>query len=132
MRETGMAPVDVMGTPLKAKGGEVACAITGAKIDGGILRLSKGQSHRLSFRLADGNIPGLTFVPENEDPFCSYVDDCPDEGDQVPQFPTVNVTDKGRTLTVVANPGTEDMLHYALRLTNGRRTLTFDPIIINE
>lgn len=124
--------VDVRITPLKAKGKELACAIDGPNVVGGVLELSKGQAHKLVFQLEPGRIPNLKFVPVAEEPFCSKVADCPKKGDQVAQFRQVSLSNGDTTLTVEAEQGTEDVLHYALRITDGDREFICDPIIIND
>jgi hypothetical protein len=61
-------------------------------------------------------------------------DDCPKKGDNIDQFPNPpTVSPDRQTLTVVADPGTESIVHYALRFKDDNdRTLTWDPIIINN
>jgi hypothetical protein len=128
-----MLSVDMQVTPLKKHGKEIACAITGSVVDGGVIELGSDNAHTITFHLADGKVPGLQFVSETDNyPFSSLAEDCPKKGDQAGQFTSVAVTDKGRTLTVTADRGTDPIVHYALRFTDGDKTFKWDPIIINN
>jgi hypothetical protein len=129
---TGRTHVDVTVTPLKARGRDLACAISGPRVKGGVLQLSRGQAHDLAFQLDTENMPDLQFLRPDENPFCSKVDGCPDSNDQVAQFESITLSRDGKTLRVQSEPGTEEVLHYALRMTDGRREYICDPIIIND
>ena len=122
--------VDVTVTPLKRKGNELYCAIEGPHVKGGVLELDKASKHTLTFELAPGT--GLKFVDPQDKPFCSDANNCPGKNDQDPQFSGIAVSNGGQTLTVNADAGTQDVVHYALRVTDGTGTLTCDPIIIND
>jgi len=124
--------VDFQIQPLQKQGKELACAISGTGVNGGVIELAKGNPHTMTFQLVSGNIAGLTFVSSSDDPFCSMTDDCPKKGDQINQFTSATVSADGQTLTVDADPGTDPIVHYALRFTDGQKTLTWDPIIINH
>jgi hypothetical protein len=127
-----MLSVDFEVEPLAMHGKELACAISGAAVNGGVIELGKGNAHTMSFELVPGNVAGLSFVAAQDNPFCSMADDCPKKGDQINQFTNVTVSADGQTLTVAADPGTDPIVHYALRFTDGQKTVTWDPIIINH
>ena len=118
--------------PLQKQGKQLACAISGAGANGGVIELSKDNAHTMTFQLVSGNINGLSFVSSSDDPFCSMTDDCPKKGDQINQFTSATVSADGQTLTVDADAGSDPIVHYALRFTDGHKTLTWDPIIINH
>jgi hypothetical protein len=132
--DPSMLSVDLLIKPLKKHGKELVCAITGSVVDGGVIQLGSANSHTMTFQLVDGDVPGIQFVSEAEDPFCSMADDCPKKGDQIAQFPNPpTVSADRRTLTVIADPGTDSIVHYALRFKGENdKTLTWDPIIINN
>jgi hypothetical protein len=129
-----MVNADMQVKPLKKQGKSVACAITGAIVDGGVIELGSANSHTMTFQLVGGNVPNLRFVSEADDyPFCSMTDGCPKKGDQINQFTSTTVSADGQTLTVVADPGTDPIVHYALRFKDQNdKTLSWDPIIINN
>jgi hypothetical protein len=128
-----MTSVDFQIEPLERHGTQLACAITGSAVNGGVIELSDGSSHTMTFQLVPGNVSGLSFVPEASYPFCSVVDGCPKKGNQIPQFTNAVVSADGQTLTVTADAGTDPIVHYSLRFTDGGTTaLTWDPIIINH
>jgi len=134
--ESGDGPrllnVDFQVEPLQKQGKQLACAISGPAVNGGVIELSNGNSHKMTFQLVPGNLAGLSFVAAADDPFCSVTEDCPKKGDQINQFTQMSVSPDGQTLTVDAGPGTDPIVHYALRFTDGSKTLTWDPIIINH
>ena len=118
--------------PLERHGKQLACAITGSAVNGGVIELSDANSHTMTFQLVAGNVPGLSFVSVANYPFCSVVDGCPKKGNQIGQFTDVSVSADGQELTVTADPGADPIVHYSLRFTDGVTTLTWDPIIINH
>ena len=129
-----MVSVDMQVTPLKKHGKELACAIAGTSVDGGVIELGTANSHTMTFQLMDGNVPGLKFVSDADNyPFSSTTDDCPRRGDQVNQFTSMTLSPDRRTLTVVADPGSDPIVHYALRFEDeDAKVFKWDPIIINN
>lgn len=126
-----LVSVDLEITPLKKHGKELVCAINGSIVNGGVIELDSSNTYTLNFQLLDGNAPGLNFATETDYPFCSITDDCPKKGDQIDQFPSV--TSNGKTLTVIADPGIDPIVHYALRFEDtNQKILSWDPIIINN
>lgn len=123
-------PVAVTVKPLGRSGNDLACSITGGSVDGGVLQLSKGHAHKLTFHLVPGKVSGIQFAGNNC--FCSSLTDCPGSGDTTDQFPAgCAQVPNGNTLIVDAAPGTEDVVHYAILFTDGSDTLSWDPIIVN-
>ncbi|HWI76593.1 MAG TPA: hypothetical protein VNS53_05865 [Sphingomicrobium sp.] len=123
-------PVAVTVKPLGRSGGDLVCSITGGSVDGGVLELSKGRAHRLTFHLVPGKVDGIEFA--DGDCFCSSLTGCPDSGDTTDQFPAgCAQTPNGNTLIVEGGPGTADLVHYAIQFTDGTGTLSWDPIIVN-
>ena len=133
-QQPSLLNVDLQISPLRKQGKELACAISGGIVNGGVIELDSANTYTLKFQLLDGNLPDLTFVSDTDDyPFCSMTDDCPKKGDQINQFSTTSVSNGGKTLTVVADQGTDPIVHYALRFKDDKnKTLTWDPIIINN
>jgi hypothetical protein len=129
-----MLSVDLVIKPLKKHGKQLVCGITGSVVDGGVVQLGSANSHTMTFQQVDGDVPGIENVPETDEPFCSKTDDCPKKGDQIAQFANPpRVSADGRTLTVIADPGTDSIVHYALRFKDENdKTLRWDPIIINN
>src|SRR5689334_3455994 len=105
-RPVQMLAVDLQVTPLKKnKKKELACAVDGAVVNGGVVQLSSANAHTLTFQLAAGT--DYSFVAEADDPFCSKTDDCPRKGDQTGQFHDAHVSPDGQSLTVIADPSTD-------------------------
>ena len=78
----------------------------------------------------NGTLVNVTVVTLAVPPVANTFTFC---GNQISQFTNVSLSADGQTLTVTADPGTDPIVHYSLRFTDGgTTTLTWDPIIINH
>jgi hypothetical protein len=101
---------------------------------GGHIRLPRGQSYTLAFKLQPGSPANLHFKPDQGgkcDAFWSHPHDCPTHAMNVPEYeqPRLTAPDRLEVDVNVEHVGEPSAVHYRLNFDDGRY---FDPIIIHD
>jgi hypothetical protein len=128
--------VEVDVTPQFAHGNAIICDVEppSQHRKGGHLRLPKGSSYTLQFKLLPGAPADLHFKPEHDgacDAFWSDAHECPQHAMNARQYKNPRLVDAD-TLEVdvdVEHHEPPTAVHYRLNFDDGR---SFDPIIIHE
>lgn len=127
--ETTRVVVDI--TPMLRNGGTVYCEVdpapgSGRYVKGGVIKLPRGATYDVEFRIQPGEVEGLQFDPEA--PFWSAANACPGAAGNDGQFTDPTYVDP-TTASVRATPvGGKNAVHYRLNFNDGSNC---DPIIIN-
>jgi len=120
--------VNVQVTPRDLNGQNVVCRIAGIRphVRGGVIFLNPGDDYELRFNLNPAH--GLTWA---NPPFASRQDECPNPGQNDPEFPYSGKSG-ANTFIVDAAPRGQTVVHYMLNFDNaGGGQSHCDPIIIN-
>ena len=101
---------------------------------GGHIRLTRGESYTLGFRLLPGRPPNVRFRRDQEgkcDAFWSDLHNCPQQAMNAPQYsePRLSGPDRLEVDVNVEHGSEPAAVHYRLNFDDGR---SFDPIIIHE
>jgi hypothetical protein len=101
---------------------------------GGHIRLPRGETYTLEFRLLPGHPPNLHFKADEQgkcDAFWSDPHKCPQQAMNAPQYrdPRLNGPNNLVVDVDVEHGGGPVAVHYRLNFDDGR---SFDPIVIHE
>ena len=101
---------------------------------GGHIRLPRGHSYTLEFKLQPGTPANLHFKPDQDgrcEAFWSDLHECPTHASNVPQYenPRLAAPDRIEVDVDVEQGGKPTAVHYRLNFDDGRY---FDPIIIHD
>lgn len=128
--------VDVNVTPQFINGGSIICDVD-PPIEhrkGGHIRLPRGDSYILAFRLMPGKPDEIRFKPDQNgkcDAFWSDAQGCPGRAMNVSSYgePRLIAPDRLEVEINVEQGSDPAAIHYRLNFDDGR---SFDPIIIHE
>ena len=128
--------VDVNVTPQFVSGDSIICDVDPPieHSKGGHIRLPRGESYALAFKLLPGNPDNLRFKPDQNgkcDAFWSDAQGCPERAMNAPQYgdPRLSAPDRLEIEIGVEHSSDPLAIHYRLNFDDGR---SFDPIIIHE